>query len=444
MIDQEKAEKEKTDFAAKRSGWLNILAFIHTWLLLAPAYPLMASANNLSGGNWWFFNLFSFTILGAAALSFYLIRMTRKLILYLAVSGMYLASAGYLAMEAGERMSEYAQVVLVLLTVILCLLVFAFRLNARLGQSRLQQDFKSQHEEVENVLLESWELPTFLSAPRPMQWIWSALLYIPAVMAGFKNSYLLMFLMMAADVFVMFLFNYLDCFQDYIREHHRVANMPVYMMKKVHRMLLVTALLLLAAAMIPAFCYHTEPLDGVHPDLAIELPQQNGGMVPEENTGGNMQEWINQLSEEDSWVPPQWLVTFFRVLMYFILFIAVLAIAWALWQRFRENSADYANEDQDEVIFLDEVAKENAMQLYGGKKKADGFLSPNAQIRRRFRRAIRKGTKGKPQNWETPEELENGAGWRQTEGDRILHELYEKARYSKEGCSSQDLGRLNR
>lgn len=60
-------------------------------------------------------------------------------------------------------------------------------------------------------------------------------------------------------------------------------------------------------------------------------------------------------------------------------------------------------------------------------------LSVNAYVRRKYRRAVHSAG-ADPKPWQSPREIEEGAGIRNT----TLHELYEKARYSESGCSNED------
>ena len=66
--------------------------------------------------------------------------------------------------------------------------------------------------------------------------------------------------------------------------------------------------------------------------------------------------------------------------------------------------------------------------------------SPNAQVRRKYRRAVLRSAKEAPPQWASPQEIETRAGLE----DSQLHRLYEKARYSQEGCTSQESRSLKR
>ena len=66
------------------------------------------------------------------------------------------------------------------------------------------------------------------------------------------------------------------------------------------------------------------------------------------------------------------------------------------------------------------------------------MLSVNMRIRRKYKKIIRKSSKERPKGWETPYELETGAQLQEDESMKVLHKVYEKARYSKDGCTKEE------
>jgi hypothetical protein len=95
------------------------------------------------------------------------------------------------------------------------------------------------------------------------------------------------------------------------------------------------------------------------------------------------------------------------------------------------------------VIFLD--SKEDARRFLRKKgSPRESRLSPNMQIRRRYKRTIRKSTKGRPCAWASPSELESHAGLAESADMHKLHDYYEKARYSKDGCTRTDVDALQK
>ena len=51
-------------------------------------------------------------------------------------------------------------------------------------------------------------------------------------------------------------------------------------------------------------------------------------------------------------------------------------------------------------------------------------------------------TKGQPNKWATPSELERDAELADNAGMQALHDAYEKARYSENGCTREDMNAL--
>ena len=62
------------------------------------------------------------------------------------------------------------------------------------------------------------------------------------------------------------------------------------------------------------------------------------------------------------------------------------------------------------------------------------------KIRRKFRHTIQKNTNGTPSSYKTPTELEKDANL--SKNISTLHNMYLKSRYSKDGCTKDDLKKL--
>ena len=71
-------------------------------------------------------------------------------------------------------------------------------------------------------------------------------------------------------------------------------------------------------------------------------------------------------------------------------------------------------------------------------READSFFSPNKKIRRLYKKTIQKADKIRPIGTETPAELEEKAGLSKDFKMQKLHTYYEKARYSKDGCTKEE------
>jgi hypothetical protein len=126
--------------------------------------------------------------------------------------------------------------------------------------------------------------------------------------------------------------------------------------------------------------------------------------------------------------PPQWLIVLTEVLGILICIAFVCALAWVFVSWLRKIGREFATEDEDEVVFLEEEEPDTFRRLL--RRRQSGPLSFKQQIRRRYRKMIRKATKGQPSKWATPTELEKQAAL-SSEEVQALHEAYEIARYGE-------------
>lgn len=79
----------------------------------------------------------------------------------------------------------------------------------------------------------------------------------------------------------------------------------------------------------------------------------------------------------------------------------------------------------------------NGKTCRGRREKKEGYLSPNMRIRRQYKKTIKKAGKYQPTGAETPAELEE-RNELSGDGMRRLHDGYEKARYSRGGCTKEE------
>ena len=146
---------------------------------------------------------------------------------------------------------------------------------------------------------------------------------------------------------------------------------------------------------------------------------------------------------------PLWLEAFYHALTVMITFIVGAAIIIGLiYAVYRLVKAFYrpAKENGDVEEFINDTDdRESVSGADGIFGRVREFFdpSPNSVIRRAYRRRIRKEKKD-IQETMTPSEIEDAAGLPAGDERRVYHELYEKARYSKAGCSTEDVQTLKK
>lgn len=126
--------------------------------------------------------------------------------------------------------------------------------------------------------------------------------------------------------------------------------------------------------------------------------------------------------------PPAWMKTLEKVMTGGIILLIALLGVYGLRQMaglFRETY----DENGDLVEDLEEeetnVERISLRPVHGGR----GRLTEAERIRRQYRRTIRRYRKEQPGCYETPYEIEAGAGIADTEEGQRLHQLYERMRY---------------
>jgi hypothetical protein len=142
-----------------------------------------------------------------------------------------------------------------------------------------------------------------------------------------------------------------------------------------------------------------------------------------------MQDFSDLLPDGESTPPPEWLMDLMQFFGGLLIFIFACALIRAILGWLRKIGQEFAAEDDDEVLFLQEEPADfiqRALRRRHGERQ-----SPEAQIRRRYRKMIRRATKGQPSKWATPSELEAQAALPDTGEVRKMHEAYELARYGK-------------
>lgn len=153
---------------------------------------------------------------------------------------------------------------------------------------------------------------------------------------------------------------------------------------------------------------------------------------------------------------PAWLKMIYDIILAVIAFAVsagiLVGIGYAillLIHRFYKPTAtagdmqEFINEET-ETSFIQDVEKKSNESLFSS------LFHPNAAIRKRFKKQIQRGSSSNKKSGNTiptsltPTELEEYAGLSDDERTRLLHTLYEKARYSKDGCTKEDVAALKK
>ncbi|MCM1283282.1 MAG: hypothetical protein NC180_07415 [Muribaculaceae bacterium] len=420
----------------RTSAVLDILACLHAWILFAGLYPFFASLFSFHGADFRRMTLCSLLVLLPVILGFLLLQYLHNMFLYI-FSGLLITAAGvvfsYLLGGVGLPAGNMAAI----LYGVISLTVFAIHLHTKVMYGKEKREFMEAPVQRGEFTLQIRDMPGILLLPQPYHWAWLTILYVFGMLLHFTACLYCLFGLALADVFICLLHRYIRALETYARQNRTVANFPVRNMQRIHRLTGIAGFVMLAFFLLPAVLFGREfqiNLTTDAPLVSLEAPTEEafqpagGGQVVDTEL---MEAMLD--SGHDA---PEWLLALFEFIGYLILAFCVIAAVIALVRKLRSMGLDFSTENADEIISLDTADPDEAKAIDAPPKER--ALSINQRIRRRYRKTIRKATKGRPSRCATPAELEQNAAVH----NDALHTVYEKARYSKDGCSREDLSQL--
>lgn len=464
-MNRQMKEKQKTVQTLKKSPVLTGLSFLHATLLLAPVPALLygfagAGREVLTrqyqmGG----------VLILPVVLSWLAVRYCKALWLYV-LSG---AAAVVLAFSAvpggaGEAALAPEKLIFAALTAFLWLV----RGGVRIKKGRLRKEYMEMPVGEGSLQIPDLsEIPMFLDDPRAVHFFFFVFFYLVSLPLGEETLYRYIFAILCTDLPVCFLYRYLASFREYVEEHQSIANLPVHTMKKIIHLLLVPALLILLLAMLPSLLYGEEPLTRIHVEWSPggSAPVQENEMPVQETDG--MQEMLSQLSGGEAARMPVWLERLLELVVWLIVAAVAFFALRALYLALRSMNRSFLQDEEDEITFLGDEDRREKVKRKREKGGSRFFPSPSERVRRKYKKILRRGMRRRrktPGGAETPAELEalacllpaEGAGavesafsaedpkWDGRSADlEILHGLYEKARYSPDGCTEEEAKRAD-
>jgi hypothetical protein len=420
-----------------------ICAWVHSFLLLYGIYPLLAGKAQLTGANAIGFCLTGLVFFVPVLFSWWLLRKLDRLWLYLLLGVLISALCGAFAgLFAGHF---FRHPLTGAVTGIASFVLFFTHAVARVKLGNLKKDYIAVHGSKVPFEMNDWEISTIFTDPRPIHLVWFAGQYVLGLLLGLPFYWHFVFYLTFADLFVLFGFCYLTQLDAFMIKNQKTASLPVRTMKKIHRILFVTGLLLILLFALPALFYGKEPLSGLtldqQPATESSADTSTSAVYPTADFDLTFPDELTEPGE--TFTTPLWLEYASKIILFAILAAALIGAIYGIYQALLRAAGNFSMGMEDEVVFLD--AKEDLRRLKRKKSGPhEGRLSPNMQIRRRYKRTIKKSTKGSPTFWASPLELESQAGLAESSDMQRLHGYYEKARYSKEGCTREDAAALQK
>lgn len=224
---------------------------------------------------------------------------------------------------------------------------------------------------------------------------------------------------------------------QYLRLNQTMYSLPTRRILKtagsaVALLILVAAFLLLPPAFGSAGDFRIKPPEATRTETVESEPLFSEGMMNGENP---LLEMIDEQVEPWFHIPPFVSYLFYVLCMGAILLLAIYSV-YRVFRSFRSSFTD----SRDVVQYLHMKDRDEAEAPPEKRWRRPSVLdrSPNAAVRRIYRKRVLRSSPEAPRRWHSPAELENAAGL----SDPALHKIYEKARYSQTACTPEDVKRL--
>ena len=223
---------------------------------------------------------------------------------------------------------------------------------------------------------------------------------------------------------------------DYVEVNAAMQNMPARRIIRITSAILAAAAIFCAAVLLPPLLssdigYRYTPRETTH--AAYTPPEQT-----ETSSGGDMP--LDEMIPAAE--PSPVLVLVMKILEYIVLIALAGGVIFGVIYGCIHISRGFKTSFVDRRDLIENLPEDERTTVRERARKKDrpGFLdrSPNAVIRRKYRKTVLHAAKEPPAVWMTPAEAEAHAKLQ----NGNLHTVYEKARYSADGCTKDDLTNL--
>lgn len=414
----------------RRPVILDVLSLVHAALMFAAVYPFLAGLLGFSGSTFRTVSAAGILMILPVAASFFLNRKIKSLIVFFLLGAAITAGCCYLARYWGGG-DCYSGFVCGAATAVGTAIIFGFRIYTRILYGKEKRTFYAVHSADTPFDLKGRELPSPLNSPKLYHLLWFSALYLLGMILCLKTTLYILFAMVFADIFVCLGYRYISALYEYIRANRRLTGLPLNVMKKIHQLAGIAGTLLLALFLLPALLYGRE----FDPKISTREPVTPAPQVMQQDNNYSYASAMSDTEMVENSKPhqpaPKWIETLLKLFGCLVAVSSIVTAAVLLFHIIPSLEKGFSElEEKDEVVFLKRSGSSDEKKASGNILR-EGIFSKRQQIRRHYRRLIRKHTKGIPSSSATPTELERNAALSDSSEMKELHEIYEKARYDK-------------
>ena len=269
--------------------------------------------------------------------------------------------------------------------------------------------------------------------PLPGMAFYFAVLYIIGLFFKGKTLCDVSLELLIAYVLVLVLYQYLKGTENFLRTRHSLENVPRQRIWRIGTISLFALILPILFAALMAFASSGARVYPELPEIRRVVDETEEEImqrpdIPGVSQGPEDLEELGLLMEDrgEPWIG-------WNVIFYTLVILVLVVVAYSAIQGLRKFVKDFRlqeEENGDEVISLD-PADEISRDM-GAENRFARYFTERERIRRKYKRVIRGKAKEKIDHWRTPEEIEHLVGLSEDPDMKELHQMYERARYSRE------------
>lgn len=277
-------------------------------------------------------------------------------------------------------------------------------------------------------------------------------LYVIGKLSGHHELYIVADVIVLITIFHFFINSYFYRQRKFLIDNERAYSLPKKKISKAGGLFLGGFLILLGVAMaVVKEIYDGTLLAKLQAMVAYLFAKMSEAII---GTGGlgrddlQFQDYSNLIGAMDGVTqngdsPLQDVINTIQTILVIVGIVAILVLCIVLIVNYIRRTFGAIKTGGSAKAGADVSDREERIQGSGSLRERLLDFSPNAKVRRLYRRSInRERKRGQVlPNWMTPSEIENVVFERSDDSNQVLHEIYERARYSEDGCTDDDVRR---
>ncbi len=261
-----------------------------------------------------------------------------------------------------------------------------------------------------------------------------AILYFIGIFFASKDTCDELFFIALVYIFLVYVYVFLSETQAYLKINKQVSGLPVRRIYGIAGGMFGIFLILVFVAAVPSvLTIPSRQYVDIRGWLSMEVATSMDSASARPQDNSNMQQdSMEELLEALGGVKelPKWV----EYLMNAIIYACIALVIWLILRAILKVFSDFRENMDENGDRIEQLGDDEAVTFI---KAGNSVEEPETRnVRKKYRRMIRKHRKDRPAAYESPREIEEKAGLLQNGEMQKLHREYEAVRYGKKDCSS--------